>query len=79
MPQPKKGPTYEVDIEGEIREWDKPTITVPELRDLGGLPADMPVIEVDLNDNTERQLEETESVELKPGKGFAKKVKFKRG
>lgn len=79
MPQPKTAPKFGVDIEGQLFEWDQPTITVPELRDLGGLPADMPVIEVDLKDNTERQLDEDETVELKPGKGFAKTVTFKRG
>jgi hypothetical protein len=79
MPQPNKGRKYEVDIEGQIYVWNKDTITVPELRELGGLPSDMPVIEVNLEDNTERELAQDETVELKPGKGFAKKVKFKRG
>jgi hypothetical protein len=52
---------------------------VPELRSLGGLPADLPVLEVNLKDNTERTLKEDEVVDLKPGHGFAKKVRFKRG
>lgn len=72
-------PTYQVDIEGQVREWSRDTITVPELRDLAGYSADQQMIEVDLKDNTERVLAETETIELKPGKGFAKKVSFKRG
>jgi hypothetical protein len=72
-------PKYEVDIEGQIHEWSRDTITVPELRDMGGYGADQQMIEVDLKDNTERVLREDETVELKPGKGFAKKVSFKRG
>jgi hypothetical protein len=52
---------------------------VPELRELGKLPSDMPVIEIDLKENTERTLREDELVDLKPGKGFGKKVGFKRG
>jgi len=72
-------PRFEVNIEGVIHPWDKPTITVPELRGLGGLPADQPVLEINLKDNTERTLAEDEIVELKPGHGFAKKVQFKRG
>lgn len=72
-------PRFEVNIEGALHPWDKPTITVPELRALGGLPADQPVIEVNLQTNTERTLNADEVVELKPGHGFAKKVRFKRG
>lgn len=72
-------PNYQVDIEGQIYEWSRDTITVPELRDLAGYGADQQMIEVDLKDNTERVLGENETVELKPGMGFAKKVSFKRG
>lgn len=72
-------PKFEANIEGTLYPWDKETITVPEIRELGKLPTDLPVIEVDLKDNTERTLAEDEIVELKPGKGFGKKVGFKRG
>lgn len=74
-----EGPRFEINIEGVLYPWEKETITVPELRELGKLPTDLPVIEVDLKDNTERTLPESEVVELKPGKGFGKKVGFKRG
>lgn len=70
---------YEVDIEGQIHEWDRETITVPELRELGNLPSDQPVIEVDLKDNSEKTLADDATITLKPGKGFGKKVLFKRG
>lgn len=72
-------PKYEINIEGNSYEWDHDSITVPELRQLGGLPADQEMIEVDLKDNSERVLVESETIDLKPGKGFAKKVGFKRG
>lgn len=74
-----KGPKFEVNIEGKLYPWDSETITIAEIRRLGNLPTDLPVIEVDLRDNTERTLAEDEVVELKPGKGFGKKVSFKRG
>ncbi len=74
-----EGPKFEVNIEGALYSWHKDTITVPELRELGKLPSDMPVIEIDLKENTERTLREDEVVDLKPGKGFGKKVGFKRG
>ncbi len=72
-------PKYEVNIEGTIHEWDRGTITVAELRGLAGFGADQQLIEIDLKDNSERVLADGEAVELKPGKGFAKKVEFKRG
>lgn len=72
-------PTYQVDIEGQVHEWPRDTITVDELRNLGGYATDQQMIEVDLKDNTERVLADGETIELKPGKGFAKKVTFKRG
>lgn len=72
-------PKYEVNIEGTIHQWDKDTISVPELRELAGLAADQEMIEIDLKDNSERPLGNDEVIELKPGKGFAKKVAFKRG
>ena len=74
----QKTKTYEVNIEDQIYAWDRDTITVPEIRQLGDLPADQ-VMEVNLQDNTERVLSEDETVRLKPGHGFAKKIKFQRG
>jgi len=75
----KAGPKYFVNLEGTDEPWDQPTITVPEIRELGGWDASQPVVEVDLEDNTERTLPEDATVELQPGRGFAKKIKFQRG
>lgn len=75
----QKGPKYEIDIEGTKYPWNEDTITSAQIRELGDLPADQPVIEVDLKTNEERTLAEDEVVEVKPGKGFGKKVTFKRG
>ena len=72
-------PKFQVNIEGMTYDWDQDTITVPEIRELGKLPTNLPVIEVDLKDNSERTLPETETVHLKPGMGFGKKVGYKRG
>lgn len=74
----RQGPKYFVDIEGTEYPWEKETITVAEIRKLGNLPADQPVIEID-PDNNERTLAEDEVVTLKPGHRFGKQVKFKRG
>lgn len=70
---------YCVNIEGVEHHWCHHTIMVPQIRDLGGLPADQPVLEINLEDNTERTLGECEVVQIKPGHAYCKKVKYKRG
>ena len=69
---------YFVEIEGVEYPWSSPTITVADIRTLGNLPADQPVIEIDPC-NQERTLAEGEVIHLKPGHRYGKKVRFKRG
>lgn len=73
-----QGPKYRIDIEGTLYDWNQDTITVPQIRELGNLPTDLPVLEID-KDNNQRTLAEDEVVELKPGMGFSKKVTYQRG
>lgn len=73
---------YEVLIEGAAHPWDKDTITVADLRELGNLPGDAPVVEEDLRDGTERTLAGDEILRpqrLEPGKRPTKRVNFRRG
>jgi hypothetical protein len=74
-----KKPKYEINIEGTDYLWNDDQITVPQLRELGHLPASEPVLEVDLNTNQETTLSEDAVVDVKPGQGFGRKVEFKRG
>ena len=67
-----------VNIEGTEYPWDKPTITVPEIRTLGNIPQDVPVIE-ESPDGTERTLQETDIVTLKPGHRHGRAAKYRRG
>lgn len=73
-----KGPKYTLDIEGQLIPWDKDTITTEEIIALGGWDPSQGAIVID-KDNNERTLKPGETVDLKPGQGFAKKVHFKRG
>jgi hypothetical protein len=75
-----KGPKYLLNIEGVGEEvpWDRDTITTEEIAALGGWDASQGVIEVDQN-NTERTLAPGEVIEIKPGHGFGKKHRWKRG
>ena len=73
-----QGPKYLLDIEGEQTPWDKDTITTEEVIALGGWDKTQGAILVD-QDNNERTLQPGEVIEIKPGMGFSKKVRFKRG
>lgn len=77
--EPGEGPKFWVNIEGETFPWDEDEITPDQIRNLGDLPEDLPVLLIDLKTNEQRELDEDEVVELKPGMGFSKKIKFKRG
>lgn len=72
------GPKYHLDIEGTQHEWGAPTITTEQIAQLGGWDISQGVVLIDA-DNVERTLTPGEVVELKPGQGFSKKVRFKRG
>ena len=72
------GQKFFVNIEGREYPWDKPTITVPEIRQLGNLPADQPVVSED-EEGHERTLAENEVVTIKPGHRHSRAPKYKRG
>jgi hypothetical protein len=78
-PESEKHKKFFVNVEGVEKPWDEDQITVPQIRELGGWDASQPVVEVDLDKNTERTLDDDDVVTLKPGHGFAKKIKFQRG
>jgi hypothetical protein len=76
---PAQGPKYFIDIEGTEEPWSEAEISIAQIRTLAGWDPTQGVVEVDLQDNSERTLGNDEVVELKPGHGFAKKVRFQRG
>jgi nicotinamide-nucleotide amidase len=72
---------YEVLIEGRAHPWDKDTISVADIRELGNLPANIAVVEEDLRDGTERTLAEEEVLrpgKLEEGKRPTKRVNFRQ-
>jgi hypothetical protein len=75
---PDKGPKYVLNIEGAEYSWDHDTITTEQIAKLGGWDVGQGVIEVD-KDNNERTLAPGEIVSIKPGQGFGKKIRWKRG
>lgn len=75
---PGQGPKFSLDIEGNLIPWQKDTITTEELMTLGGWEPSQGAILIDA-DNNEQTLQPGQIVALKPGMGFSKKVRFKRG
>lgn len=75
---PGHGPKFHLDIEGTIYPWSESTISTEQIAQLGGWEPSAGVIQID-QDNNERTLQPGEVVELKPGLGFSKKVRWKRG
>jgi len=73
-----QGPKYTVDVEGTLKPWDQETITTEQIIALGGWEPSQGAVLIDA-DNNERTLAPLEEVTLKPGMGFAKKIRFKRG
>ena len=73
------GPKFFLDIEGTLKPWDRETITTEQVIQLGGWDPANGAIIIDLTTNTERTLNPGETIQLKPGMGFSKKVRFRRG
>lgn len=73
------GPRYVVDVEGDLKEWSSSSITPAEIRTLAGWPGDQQIVLVDDKSGEETPLEEGVPAALKPGQGFGRKIKFKRG
>lgn len=77
-PKADAGPKYLLDIEGVEVPWDSDTIKPEQIAQLGGWDISQGVIEVNQH-NEERQLQLGEVIEIKPGHGFGKKHRWKRG
>jgi hypothetical protein len=73
-----QGPKYILNIEGTEVPWNEDTITTEQIAELGGWDVAQGVIEVDQHNN-ERTLAPGEVIEVKPGMGFGKKHRWKRG
>ncbi|MBI4167594.1 MAG: multiubiquitin domain-containing protein [Candidatus Aenigmarchaeota archaeon] len=74
----KAGKKFFVNIEGKEYPWERETITTQEIRILGDLPAELPVIQ-ESPDGTERTLAEDEVIVIQPGHRHGRASKYKRG
>ncbi len=78
MTEEGKGPKYQLNIEGSLKPWDQDTITTEQIIALGGWNPSQGAIMID-EDNNETTLKPGQIIELKPGLGFSRKVRFRRG
>ena len=69
---------YILDIEGKEVPWHQDTITTEQIAELGGWDVSEGVVQID-RQNNERTLVPGEVIELKPGYGFSRKYRWKRG
>jgi hypothetical protein len=74
----KVGQKFYVNIEGAEYPWDKDTITAQDIRSLGGIPADVPILQ-EAPDGTERTIGENEAIALQPGHRLGRAAKYRRG
>lgn len=74
----QEGKKFFVNIEGTEYLWDKNTITIDEIRQLGNIPVDQQIV-VENPDGTEQQLTDSTIIEIKPGHRFGRAPKYKRG
>ncbi len=72
------GPKYHLDIEGTIHPWSESTITTEQIIELGGWDPSKGAIMID-KDQNKTTLQPGQVIDLKPGIGFSKKVRWKRG
>lgn len=78
QPGDQSDPKYFLDIEGKEYPWDQDTITTEQIAALGGWNMSQGVIEID-KDNNEHPLTPGQIIRVKPGHGFGKKHRWKRG
>lgn len=72
------GQKYSINIEGKECEWEKSTITVPEIRKLGNIPSDQCIV-VEDEECREKTLGEKETITLNACHRVGRAPKYKRG
>jgi len=75
----RTGSIFVLCIESREIPWSKPTITTEEIAAIGNWDPALGVQEVNLMTGEARTLAPGEVVELQPGKGFCKKIGWRRG
>lgn len=73
------GPKYHINIDGKDYDWSSNSITLAQIRQLAGWSGDQAINEINLKTGETVPISDSDTVYLKPGRGFAKKVEFVSG
>ncbi len=76
--QATRGREFTLEIEGNTIPWHSPQISTEDIARLGGWDPSQGVIMVD-RENNETTLTPGQIVQLRPGLGFGKRIRWKRG
>ena len=74
----QKGPFYAVEVDGVEYDFDHEPVTGGEIMDKAGVPREVGLVQI-LEDGTQKAVTVDQEFELKPGKQFKKRPRFKRG
>ena len=77
-PTQPKGPFYAVEVDGTEYDFDREPVTGGEIMDKAGVPRSVGLVQI-LDDNTQKAVTVDEEFDLKPGRQFKKRPRFKRG
>lgn len=78
QPDHARRPNYFIEVDGVEYKFHHEPLTGGEIMDRAGIPREQGLLEL-LDDGTQRQVGVDEEIELKPGKRFKKRPRFRRG
>jgi Multiubiquitin len=72
------GPSYFFEVDEVEYEINQKRITGGEIMDLAGIAREVGLVQI-LEDGTQKPVEPDEVIELRPGRRFKKRPRFRRG
>jgi len=72
------GPSYFFEVDGVEYHVDHETVTGGQIMDMAGVPREIGLLQL-LEDGTQAPVAVDEEFDLKPGRRFKKRPRFKRG
>jgi hypothetical protein len=74
----RRSKRYVVEVDGVEIEFDHEPVTGAEIMAKAGIPQEVGLLQI-LEDGTQKPVAPTDKFELKPGRRFKKRPRFKRG
>lgn len=77
-PEKGRGKFFAFEVDGKEFRWPEVTITGAQIMDLAGIPLEIGLVQV-FEDGTQETVAPDDVIELKPGRRFKNRPRFKRG